>query len=154
MTQNNLANASFAFDFNAVSVSDNPIDSFPFDTPLAAIITGVAYRNLAKKGSGEEKIRLVVTQKVYHDNQEGTYDTIISPNQGYLLKQYLVAVGVDANALSNQSLDQEGLESALKDNAITITFTENEYNGKKYRSVRRVTEYGGEAMTTGDALPF
>lgn len=144
--------SGFSFDFNAVSVNDNPIDEFPFDAPLAAVISDVRYKNLAKKDSGEEKIRLVITQKVYHDNKEGSFDTIISPNQAYILKQYLVAVGVDANDLSGQPLDEDGLRGLLMDRSVTLTMQEREWDGKKYRNFKKVSEYGGEAVS--DDIPF
>ena len=144
--------AGFAFDFNSVSVNDNPIDTFPLDTPLAAIITDVRYKNLAKKDSGEEKIRLVITQKVYHNNEEGTFETIISDKQAYILKQYLMVAGVDANTLSGQQLDEESLRDTLKDTAFMLTMSENQWNGKTYRNFKRATEYTGAELPSD--LPF
>lgn len=138
-----FSNAAFSFDFNSVSVNDNPIDTFPFDVPLAAIITGVAYKNLAKKDSGEEKIRLVITQDVYHNSETGSFDTILSEKQAYILKQYLVAVGVDTSAWSGHALDEDALQHALVGRTVSLTMQEREWNGKMYRNFKRVQEFQG-----------
>lgn len=149
---NASVNTTFSFDFSAVSVNDNPIDTFPNDVPLAAVISGVAYKNLAKKDSGEEKIRLVITQDVYYNNEKGSFDTIISEKQAYILKQYLVAAGVDTAQWSGHALDEESLQGALLGRSVSLTTQEREWNGKTYRNFKTVKEYEGD--TPSDDLPF
>ena len=144
--------SGFSFDFNKVSVNDNPIDEFPFDQPLDAVITWVGYKNLARKGSNEEKIRLIISQDVYYNGKVGKFETIISEQQGYILKQYLIAAGVDADGLSGQLLDEDGLSGLLVGRSVSLTMTEREWNGKKYRNFKRVTEYRGEPVN--DDPPF
>ena len=141
----------FAFSFSSVSIDGNEIDSFPYNEALAATITKVAYKNLAKKDSSEEKIRLIISQTVYWGDKEAGYDTIISPNQAYLLKSYMVAVGVDANALTDQVLDEEGLTSELVGKSLTLTFQEREWQGKSFRNVGKIAAY---VDSTTDGAPF
>lgn len=139
MTQ--FANTGFSFDFAAVTVDENPIETFPFDTPLAAEITKVEYKNLAKKDSGEEKIRLIITQNVHFNGEVGRYETIISDKQAYILKQYLIAAGVNANDLSGQPLDGDSLSSALVGTALMLTTTEREWNGRMFRNFKSAKPY-------------
>lgn len=154
MTQ--FANAGFSFDFAAVSVDENPIENFPYDTPLAAEITKVEYKNLAKKDSGEEKIRLIITQNVHFNGEVGRYETIISPNQAYILKQYLVAVGVNANELSGQSLDGDALASVLVGNALMLVTTQREWNGRQFRNFKSAKAYDTTTpeLNTDEDMPF
>lgn len=149
MTNSTLS--PFQFDFSSVSIGGNEIDSFSYNVPLAATITAVAYKNLAKKDSGEENIKLVITQDVFEGDKVAQYDTIISAKQAYLLKSYMVACGVDANALSNQVLDEDGLKSELEGKTLIISFETREWQGRTFRNVKKIAPY---VDATESDMPF
>lgn len=143
---------AFSFNFAEISVSDNPINDAPRNVPLPSVIKKVEYRNLAKKGSGEEKVRLVITQEVSWDDQKGRFETIISEKQGYILKSYFSAIGMDADALTNQALDEEGLSETFVGKPVSLTLEDREWQGKSYLNFKRVTKY--EDSVVEDAPPF
>lgn len=150
-----MLNDPFKFDFSKIQVSDNPIQDAPRNVPLPATIKNVEYKDLAKKGSGESKPRLIITQEVMFDDKVGRFETIISPNQGYILKGYLLAVDVDADALSGQPMDEEGLQSTLVGSSVALTLEDREWNGKTFLNFKRVASYDNAVVDDNEQdLPF
>ena len=115
-----------SFDFSAVTVSSGPsINDIPLDTDLAAVVDSVELDNF----NGQDKF--VFTQSIYIDPaDEGktvTFKTFIGPKHGWLLAQYLQAVGQDFRSLSGQGLSAAALESVLCGHPISVKVRESKY---------------------------
>lgn len=115
-----------SFDFSKVNVSTGPNrNDIPVDTDLYATVDDIEIGTFG----GVDKF--VFKQSVYLDPQDESkvveFSTFIGPKHGWLLAQYLQAVGEDFRSLSGQGLSAEALKTVLVGNALTVRFKESTY---------------------------
>lgn len=129
-----------SFDFSDVKISDGPsISDIPVDTPLYATLDKIELDTF----NGVDKF--VFTQTVFIDPQDESkttqFKTFIGPKHGWLLAQYLNAVGEDFRSLSGQGLTASALQSVLGDEAFTVIFKESKYTDRtgQERTSKQIT---------------
>lgn len=118
-----------SFDFSSVKVSTGPgIGDIPVNTPLYAIVDDVELGNFG----GVDKF--VLKQTIYIDPQDEaktvSFSTFIGPKHGWLLAQYLQAVGQDFRSLSGQGISANALKQVLVGQPLNVTFKESNYKDK------------------------
>jgi hypothetical protein len=130
-----------SFDFSKVTVNDGPsINDIPVDTDLYATVDGVTLEEF----NGQDKF--VLEQTIFIDPTDETktvnFKTFIGPKHGWLLAQYLQAVGEDFRSLSGQGLSAEALSSVLKGNPLNVRLRKSKYtdrNGEERSSTQITT---------------
>lgn len=113
-----------SFDFSTVSSGLN-IGNIPLDTDLYATVDDVEYRDINGQG------KFVLKQSIYIDPQDESkvveFSSYIGPKHGWLLAQYLQAVGEDFRSLSGQGISADALKTVLVGNPLSVRFKESKY---------------------------
>lgn len=134
------------FDFSKVNVSTGPsIKDIPVNTPVFATVTDVTIGTF----NGTDKF--VIQQDIYIDPDDQSkkveFKTYIGPNMGWLLAQYLSAVGEDFRSLSGQDLSADALKSVLVGVPLSVSFKESTYqkdgetrHSKQLTQIRKVED--------------
>lgn len=117
-----------SFDFSEVKIGgDNDLSSIPTDTVLYATVDSVT----AEEFNGVPKF--VFQQTIYTDpNDEAKtvqLKTYIGPKHGWLLAQYLEAVGEDFRSLSGQKITADALETVLVGHPLNVKVQRRPYTG-------------------------
>lgn len=121
-----MTNGVLSFNFSDVKVSTGPsIGDIPVGVPLYATVDTVKLDTF----NGTDKF--VLTQTVYIDLDDGgktvEFKTFIGPKHGWLLAQYLNAVGEDFRSLSGQGISADALQTVLAGHPLSVTFKESTY---------------------------
>lgn len=129
-----------SFDFSDVKVQNGPsIGDIPVNTPLYATVDSVELDSF----NGVSKF--VFTQTIFIDPQDESktvqFKTFIGPKHGWLLAQYLNAVGEDFRSLSGQGLSASALSSVLVGNPLSVSFKESTYSDRsgQQRTSKQIT---------------
>lgn len=117
-----------SFDFSEVKIGgDNDLSSIPVNVPLYATVDSVT----ADDFNGVTKF--VFQQTIYTDPSDESktvqLKTYIGPKHGWLLAQYLAAVGEDFRSLSGQKITAEALETVLVGHPLNVKVNRNPYKG-------------------------
>lgn len=133
-----------SFDFSKVEVSSGPnIGDIPVGVPLNATIDTIE----AQDYNGVTKF--VFNQTVYIDGEQGVnFKTFIGPKHGWLLAQYLQAVGEDFRSLSGEAISAEALTTIMVGHPIVVVLKESTYKtatgeertSKQITTVKEFTE--------------
>lgn len=128
-----------SFDFSNVKTNTGPgIGDIPVDTPLYATVDDV------ELGTFNGVDKFVLKQTIYIDPEDESktvsFSTYIGPKHGWLLAQYLEAVGQDFRSLSGQGISAEALKTVLVGEPLNVTFRENTYQkGNETKRSRQIT---------------
>lgn len=106
-----------AFDFSNVRLG-NGVRDLPFHTWLVAKITNVSYVPVG------DEVRLELGLKIEHNGQTIETNQRISPRQGWLMAQFLHAVGVDPTKIT-VAVTEKFAKEKLQGKYVEIKYKEN-----------------------------
>lgn len=134
-----------SFDFSNVTTNSGPnIGDIPLDVALYATVDDV------EVGTFNGVDKFVLKQTIYIDPADDSktvqFSSFIGPKHGWLLAQYLEAVGQDFRSLSGQGISAESLKSVLVGEPLNVTFKSSNYekNGEKKTSKQITTVRSGQ----------